>query len=252
MPSGIGDQILLHGVQSISDIITEAGEINVDFADVESIMREAGSALMGMGRATGDNRAQIAAEQAISSPLLEQTNIAGAIGMIVNITAPPDFMMHELDEAMQVIKDTARDAQIIFGLVYKDELELGDEVLVTVIATGFDVDAEDVFDAQDRKYGSRYDDIDAYQRQPSSTHEQRTSVPSRTRPGTGRTLPSRSVAPVRERRSNVEPPIDQEETPPRTRQTRSAREKESTRQRSGTDWEIPAFLRVQKRGQNKK
>ena len=135
----IGDQILLHGVQSISDIITEAGEINVDFADVESIMREAGSALMGMGRATGDNRAQIAAEQAISSPLLEQTNIAGAIGMIVNITAPPDFMMHELDEAMQVIKDTATDAQIIFGLVYKDELELGDEVLVTVIATGFDL-----------------------------------------------------------------------------------------------------------------
>ena len=140
----IGDQILLHGVQSISDIITEAGEINVDFADVESIMREAGSALMGMGRATGDNRAQIAAEQAISSPLLEQTNIAGAIGMIVNITAPPDFMMHELDEAMQVIQDTARDAQIIFGLVYKDELELGDEVLVTVIATGFDVHEDEV------------------------------------------------------------------------------------------------------------
>ena len=248
----IGDQILLHGVQSISDIITEAGEINVDFADVESIMREAGSALMGMGRATGDNRAQIAAEQAISSPLLEQTNIAGAIGMIVNITAPPDFMMHELDEAMQVIKDTATDAQIIFGLVYKDELELGDEVLVTVIATGFDADVEDSFDAQDRKYGSRYNDIDAYQRQPSPTHEQRASAPSRTRPGAGRTLPSRSVAPVRERRPNVEPPIEQEETPPRTRQTRSTRGKESTRQRSGTDWEIPAFLRVQKKGQNKK
>ena len=134
----MGDQILLHGVKSISDIVTESGEINVDFADVESIMRNAGSALMGMGHATGDNRAQIAAEQAISSPLLEQTNIAGAVGMIVNITAPPDFMMHELDDAMGVIQDTAPDAQIIFGLVYKDELELGDEVLVTVIATGFD------------------------------------------------------------------------------------------------------------------
>ena len=244
----IGDQILLHGVQSISDIITEAGEINVDFADVESIMREAGSALMGMGRATGDNRAQIAAEQAISSPLLEQTNIAGAIGMIVNITAPPDFMMHELDEAMQVIKDTATDAQIIFGLVYKDELELGDEVLVTVIATGFDAEAEDVYDAQDRQYGSRYDDIDAYQRQPVSPREQRVPTPGRTRPGAGRTLPSRSVAPVRERRPNVEPPIEQEEQPPQPRQTRSTRGKENTRQRSGTDWEIPAFLRVQKKG----
>ena len=248
----IGDQILLHGVQSISDIITEAGEINVDFADVESIMRDAGSALMGMGRATGDSRAQIAAEQAISSPLLEQTNIAGAIGMIVNITAPPDFMMHELDEAMQVIKDTATDAQIIFGLVYKDELELVDEVLVTVIATGFDADIDDMFEGQERQYGSRYNDADAYQRQPLPAQEQRAPVSSRTRPRTGRTLPSRSVAPVRERRPNVEPPMEQEEQPPQPRQPRSGRGKESPRERSGTDWEIPAFLRVQKRGQNNK
>ncbi len=248
----IGDQILLHGVQSISDIITEAGEINVDFADVESIMRDAGSALMGMGRATGDNRAQIAAEQAISSPLLEQTNIAGAIGMIVNITAPPDFMMHELDEAMQVIQNTATDAQIIFGLVYKDELELGDEVLVTVIATGFDADVEDILGAQDREYGSRYDDIKTYQRQPLPAHKQRASGSGRSGPGVGRTPSSRPVAPVRERRANVEPPTEQEEQAPQTRQTRPARGKESTRQRGGTDWEIPAFLRVQKRGQNKK
>ncbi len=247
----IGDQILLHGVQSISDIITEAGEINVDFADVESIMREAGSALMGMGRATGDNRAQIAAEQAISSPLLEQTNIAGAIGMIVNITAPPDFMMHELDEAMQVIKDTATDAQIIFGLVYKDELELGDEVLVTVIATGFDSDISDVFPGQEREYAPRYDDADVYQRQPAPTHEQRTPAPSRTRPSADRALPSRSVAPVRGRRP-AEPPMEQEEQPPQqTRQPRPARGKD-TQQRGSTDWEIPAFLRVQKRGQNNK
>lgn len=246
----IGDQILLHGVQSISDIITEAGEINVDFADVESIMRDAGSALMGMGRATGDSRAQIAAEQAISSRLLEQTNIAGAIGMIVNITAPPDFMMHELDEAMQVIKDTATDAQIIFGLVYKDELELGDEVLVTVIATGFDSDISDIFPGQEREYAPRYDDVDAYQRQPVPTQEQRTPVPSRTRSSTGRSLPSRSVAPVRGRRP-AEPPIEQEEQSTQTRQSRPARGKDS-QQRGSTDWEIPAFLRVQKRGQNNK
>jgi cell division protein FtsZ len=248
----IGDQILLHGVQSISDIITEAGEINVDFADVESIMREAGSALMGMGRATGDNRAQIAAEQAISSPLLEQTNIAGAIGMIVNITAPPDFMMHELDEAMQVIQDTARDAQIIFGLVYKDELELGDEVLVTVIATGFDADADEVLGGRDREYAAQYDDIDPYQRQPAPAQEQRPQSPSRTRPGAGRNLPSRSAAPVRGRRQEVEPPVEQEEHPPQTRQRKPPRGKENTQQRGGTDWEIPAFLRVQKRGQNNK
>lgn len=247
----IGDQILLHGVQSISDIITEAGEINVDFADVESIMREAGSALMGMGRATGDNRAQIAAEQAISSPLLEQTNIAGAIGMIVNITAPPDFMMHELDEAMQVIKDTATDAQIIFGLVYKDELELGDEVLVTVIATGFDSDPADVFSGQDSEYPPRYDDIDAYQRQPAPVHEQRSQSPGRARPSAGRPLPNRAATPVRERRPpSNEPPIEPDEQPRQTRQPRSRRGKENTQRRGGTDWEIPAFLRVQKKGQN--
>ena len=248
----IGDQILLHGVQSISDIITEAGEINVDFADVESIMRDAGSALMGMGRATGDNRAQIAAEQAINSPLLEQTNIAGAIGMIVNITAPPDFMMHELDEAMRVIQDTATDAQIIFGLVYKDELELGDEVLVTVIATGFDTEGEDTLGGQNREYGSRYEDIETYQRQPVSAPEQRRQTRGRTRPGVGRTLPSRSAAPIRERRTNAEPPMEPEENPQQTRQTRPTRGKESPRQRTGTDWEIPAFLRVQKRGRNNK
>ena len=133
-----GDKVLLHGVQSISDIITEAGEINVDFADVETIMRDAGTALMGMGRATGDHRAQIAAEAAISSPLLEETNIQGAVGMIVNVTAPPGFMMHELHEAMKVIRDVSENAEPIFGLVNKNELELDDEVLVTVIATGFD------------------------------------------------------------------------------------------------------------------
>ena len=249
----IGDQILLHGVQSISDIITEAGEINVDFADVESIMRDAGSALMGMGRATGDSRAQIAAEQAISSPLLEQTNIAGAVGMIVNITAPSDFMMHELDEAMQVIKDTATDAQIIFGLVYNDELELGDEVLVTVIATGFDTDAEDRFGAQDREDGARYERVTSYPRQPASTPNQYTSAPGRPRRGAGRTLPDRSVAPVRGRRPNVEPPGEQEEQPSQPRRTKkSGRDKESTQQRSGTNLEIPAFLRVQKGGRNNK
>ncbi len=242
----IGDQILLHGVQSISDIITEAGEINVDFADVESIMRDAGGALMGMGRATGDNRAKIAAEQAISSPLLERTNIAGAIGMIVNITASADFMMEELNEAMQVINDTATDAQIIFGLVYKDELELGDEVLITVIATGFDADEDGVFDGPNREYNARYDRVDGYQRQ--SGPEGAKQHPSRTRQGTSRRLPSRPVGPVRRR--DLEAPIEQEEQPPQTRQTRSERGKENTQRRSSTDWEIPAFLRVQKRGQN--
>ena len=240
----IGDQILLHGVQSISDIVTESGEINVDFADVESIMRDAGSALMGMGFATGDNRAKIAAEQAISSPLLEQTNIGGAVGMIVNITAPPDFMMHELDEAMNVIQDTAPDAQIIFGLVYKDELELGDEVRVTVIATGFDSNFDDEYGMDDRGTPARYDNADTYQRQPSALGE-RASGPGRTRQASSRIPSGRAAGPARTRRAESQLPAEQEQAS-QGRQRRPARGRDQSTQRRETDWEIPAFLRVQK------
>lgn len=242
----IGDEVLLHGVKSISDIVTESGEINVDFADVESIMREAGSALMGMGHATGDSRATIAAEQAISSPLLEQTNIAGAVGMIVNITAPPDFMMHELNEAMEVIKDVAPEAQIIFGLVYKDELELDDEVLVTVIATGFDTDSGHVPRAE-----ARYDEADVYQRQPSALSEQRMAGGGRTRPS-GRSASRRPVAPTRGRRAEVEQPVEQEPAPQPGRGRRPIRRRDQSAQQRDTDWEIPAFLRVQKGDKNDK
>ena len=255
----IGDEILLHGVKSISDIVTESGEINVDFADVESIMRGAGSALMGMGHATGDNRAPIAAEQAISSPLLEQTNIAGAVGMIVNITAPPDFMMHELDEAMQVIKDTAPEAQIIFGLVYKDELELDDEVLVTVIATGFDAEAGYSTGAETASAGrgsgnapAQYDDADVYQRQPAVLSEQRAARASRSRPG-GRVSSGRSATPTRGQRVEAEPPVEQEQPPESGGAGRKpARRRDQGAQQRDTDWEIPAFLRVQKRNRNDK
>ena len=256
----IGDEILLHGVKSISDIVTESGEINVDFADVESIMRGAGSALMGMGHATGDNRAPIAAEQAISSPLLEQTNIAGAVGMIVNITAPPDFMMHELDDAMQVIKDTAPEAQIIFGLVYKDELEeLDDEVLVTVIATGFDAEAGYSLETETAGVGrgsgnapAQHDDAEVYQRQPSALSEQRMARAGRTRPS-GRVSSGRSVTPTRKQRGEPEPPVEQEQPPEGGGAgQKPTRRRDQGAQQRDTDWEIPAFLRVQKRNRNDK
>ena len=242
----IGDEVLLHGVKSISDIVTESGEINVDFADVESIMREAGSALMGMGHATGDSRATIAAEQAISSPLLEQTNIAGAVGMIVNITAPPDFMMHELNEAMEVIKEVAPEAQIIFGLVYKDELEIDDEVLVTVIATGFDTDGGHAPRAE-----ARYDEADVYHRQPSALSEQRMAGGGRTR-RSGRIASRRPVSPTRTRRAEPDQPVEQEPAPQQGRGRRPTRRRDQSAQQRDTDWEIPAFLRVQKGDKNDK
>jgi cell division protein FtsZ len=132
----MGDTILHHGVQSISDLITVPGEINLDFADVRTIMSNAGGALMGIGTASGDNRAELAAQEAISSQLLEEGSIEGATGIIVNIIGPPDMTMQELEEAMEVIKNASETEQVIFGLAYNEELQ--ESLRVTVIATGFD------------------------------------------------------------------------------------------------------------------
>ncbi|NLC58096.1 MAG: cell division protein FtsZ [Armatimonadetes bacterium] len=132
----MADDILRQGVQGISDIIHVPGEWNVDFADVRSIMQQAGTALMGIGQASGDKRALAAAQAAISSPLLE-TSIEGAKGVLVNITAPGNFLMEEFDEITRLIRDTTdpNEANIITGLVVDETL--GDEVKVTVVATGF-------------------------------------------------------------------------------------------------------------------
>ncbi len=132
------DEILIQGVNAIAEILKESGEINIDFDDIQSTLRDQGAILMGIGKAKGENRAKIAAENAITSPLLEENSITGDAVMIVNIVSPPNFTMHELDEAMKVIRETCENAQPIFGLVYKDELELSDEVLVTLLASGID------------------------------------------------------------------------------------------------------------------
>ena len=130
------DSVLTQGVQGISDIITVPGLINVDFADVKAIMSNAGSALMGIGVGVGDNRAQMAARAAISSPLLE-VSIDGAKGVLFNITGGPDMTMAEVDEAAKIIAEAAdADANIIFGAAIDDRLI--DQMKITVIATGFD------------------------------------------------------------------------------------------------------------------
>ncbi len=129
------DDILRQGVQGITDLITVPGLINLDFADVRTIMREAGSALMGIGVASGDNRAVEAARAAISSPLLE-TTIDGATGILLNITGGPDLGLAEVDEAAQVVTEAAdSSANVIFGAVIDEGM--GDSVRVTAIATGF-------------------------------------------------------------------------------------------------------------------
>jgi cell division protein FtsZ len=132
---GMADDILRQGVQGITDLITEPGLVNLDFADVRTIMRDAGSALMGIGRAAGENRAAEAARTAVSSPLLE-ASIEGATGILLNITGGPDIGLFEVNEAAEVVTGAAdQNANVIFGAVIDESL--GDEVQVTVIATGF-------------------------------------------------------------------------------------------------------------------
>jgi cell division protein FtsZ len=131
----MADDVLRQGVQGITDLITVPGLVNLDFADVRTIMREAGSALMGIGEASGDNRAAEAARAAVSSPLLE-SSIEGATGVLLNITGGPDIGLFEVNEAAEVVTSAADvNANVIFGAVIDETL--GDEVRVTVIATGF-------------------------------------------------------------------------------------------------------------------
>lgn len=134
----MADDVLRQGVQGISDLITVPGLVNLDFADVKTIMLDKGLAHMGVGRGTGDNRAKEAAKQAISSPLLE-TSILGSTGVLLNITGGIDLGLLEINEAAEIVQQSADpDANIIFGAVIDENIK--DEIRITVIATGFETD----------------------------------------------------------------------------------------------------------------
>jgi cell division protein FtsZ len=131
------DNVLLHAVKGISDLIMSTGFINLDFADVKKVMEQMGTAIMGTGKAGGENRASEAAQMAVNSPLLEDISISGARGLLMNITGPSDMTMDEIDEASSYIKEEVHpDAEIFWGVVFDDSM--GDEVQVTVIATGIE------------------------------------------------------------------------------------------------------------------
>jgi cell division protein FtsZ len=130
------DQVLHHATKGISDLITVPGLVNLDFADVKTVMAERGNALMGAGIATGENRAYEAAQSAVSSPLLDDISIAGAEALLVNVTGGESMSLHEINEAASVVVDAAgRDANVIFGAVIDEAM--GDAISITVIATGF-------------------------------------------------------------------------------------------------------------------
>ncbi|HNS08401.1 MAG TPA: cell division protein FtsZ [Candidatus Ozemobacteraceae bacterium] len=145
---GYADDVLRQGVQGISDLIVVPGEINTDFADVKTIMSQAGSALMGVGTAEGENRAVTAAQMAIASPLLE-SSIQGAKGVLLNITAGSDLGIHEVQNACSIIQEVVDpDANIIFGTAVNDAM--GGAIRITVIATGFGEEIKSGVDAKKR------------------------------------------------------------------------------------------------------
>ena len=158
----MADDVLSQGVQGISDLISVSGVINLDFADVRTIMLNQGMAHMGIGVASGENRAEDAAKQAIQSPLLE-TSIEGARGIIINITGGSDMGLHEANTAAELVQRSADpEANIIFGTVIDDSM--GDEIQITVIATGFEKEEE-------RRSNSQYENIvaDAWRKRNSNT-----------------------------------------------------------------------------------
>ncbi len=152
---GIADDVLRQGVNSVTDLITMPAFINLDFADVTAVMKDAGHAHMGIGRASGKDKAEQAANSAISSPLLE-TTITGAKGVIISITASPDITLEDVDTAAGIVRAQAdEDANIIFGVAFDEKLD--DEMIVTVIATGFGLDANGV--AKKPSYNGGMEDI---------------------------------------------------------------------------------------------
>jgi cell division protein FtsZ len=207
----LADEVLHQGIEGISDTITKPGMINLDFADVKAIMSHAGSALMAIGRAAGENRAVEAAQAAIASPLLE-ASIAGAKGVLFNI-AGSDFTLYEVDQAAKVIQAEAdQDANIIFGAVLDDRLQ--DEIQITVIATGFEGRATGV------SRGILRPSLDAQRARPQPTFDQQRTTEQRLEP-------------------QPEPRMEPSRPRPRTEPSYTPRDADE----GDDDFDIPAFIR---------
>jgi len=219
----IADDVLRQAVKGVSDVITVPGIINLDFADVRSIMRDAGSALMGIGRASGENRATSAAEIAIASPLLE-VDIQGATGVLINVAASATVTLHEVNEAINHITARADDeANIIFGTSLDESL--GDEIQITVIATGFSAERQGSASSPRAPY--RATESGAWSLRGDGVAVQEASAESATY------TPTQEPIPVPLGASNSEPAL--QSNPPQPEEVESS------------ELEIPAFLRPRKR-----
>ncbi len=219
----LSDNILTNGVQGISDLITVSGNINVDFADVEAIMKDSGSALMGMGIASGENRAINAARQAVVSPLLD-VSIQGAKGLLFNITGGPDLSLSEVDEAAQIItKPADPDAQIIYG--YTIDENMVDQIKITVVATGFD---------DEIKLGGGYANSSSYAPRPNTDQDEDENDVPDDKQDFGHSAISSSRP--REDESRPETPRANYGSQPAASETKEEFVEED-------EWDVPAFLR---------
>jgi cell division protein FtsZ len=229
------DEVLLHAVQGISDLITVHGLVNVDFADVRTIMAEQGMALMGTGRSSGPNRAVEAMQAAISSPLLEDVTLDGAMGLLVNITGGASLTLHEVNEAVSMAQASADpDANIIFGSVVDERMD--GEVKITVIATGFArAEGARPRGASPRQVALPVPSVVAARREaPPPGPAARQVAEPRAMPA--RPVPTRAAA----------PPPDDEPAPaprPRTAPVRASREVTPYQAGEEDQYDIPAFLR---------
>jgi len=235
----VADEVLLKATKGISDLVTVPGLVNLDFADVKSIMASQGNALMGTGRASGPDRAVTAAHQAVSSPLLEDVSVAGAQGVLLNITGGRDLTLHEVNEASSVVMEAAgADANVIFGAVIDPTLD--GEIVITVIATGFgpgDAKAHHAHASRVERPAARVPAFAASGREPAlatagATHAYATADDA----------PAATVAPDEEA---IE--LSSEET----RRPSIWRKAETTLRRPGRldgrdNYDVPAFLRKQR------
>lgn len=236
------DEVLLHATQGISVLISETGLVNVDFADVRTVMQNGGSALMGTGIGRGENRALEAAQQAIASPLLDNVSISGATGVLVNITGGEDLTLGEVHQINDIVHDAVGDdAEIIFGAVHEPAM-MG-EIRVTVIATGFDRIMQGGLGSASGSYGSAFNGTAAPKTaKPSPFANPNVAAPQPPQPKTPSVLPfptadrsvTRNTSPARS-------PWDGANRPPRTNPSTSA----SSSSSELDDMEIPTFIRRQ-------
>ncbi len=246
------DEVLYQAVKGISDLITQSGMVNVDFADVRTVMANMGRALMGTGCAKGDGRARLAAELAVSSPLLDDISVDGATGVLINVVGGPDMRMREVSEAATLIQEQAHeDANIIFGATIDETV--GDTIKVTVIATGFDQNEIEVIEEVEAVAEAPMEEPVEMERarevarRSSVSRPQRTAQPVQTQraPAAARAVRSErfesldDVPASSRRRFREEEPAQQ---PVRSRPTRE-RDRSFLVSRDDIDWDTPAYQR---------